>query len=483
MRLAMTIAALTISAAATPATAGPVQSTGVTGGDASFSNYQPVLALTDVFDRNGIYPAFSVGGLTDAAIYYPIGMVRQFAGGFSPGGQADGQHYSAVSNAAAYTIIGTHYGSYGLGDFAVPDLRGATIVGARSPDGQGAVANYQVGAAAGAATTTLSVAQLPPHSHSLPGGGTTSVVGEGAPVNHAEPSLTMTWLIATGGYYPSPGVTVQVGTLRAFAGDQIPQGWRPADGSLVSTTDAPFLAGIIGTTFGGDGVTTVGLPDLRGRTIVGVGTGNGLTPVTLGATFGSDAPTILTLANLPAHDHSLPMGTTGSVGGSDVPIDMRQPSLGLNYIIDVSDGAFPSRDVGLNPEINYLGEVVAYAGTVAPTGWAFADGSLVNLNQHTALFSLLGTYYGGDGRTTFALPDLRGRAIIGTSYTYRSGLQAGDQLGAEAVTLAVANLPSHFHTYDPDAVPEPASWALFIAGFGFVGAMGRHARRSNVVAG
>ena len=292
----------------------------------------------------------------------------------------------------------------------------------------------------------------------------------------------MTWLIATGGFYPGSGATVQVGTLRAFAGDYIPVGWRPADGEIVSASDAPFLAGVLGNRFGGDGVTTIGLPDLRGRTIVGAGSGAGLSPVGLGEAFGSDAPTILTLGNLPAHDHDLPVGTTGSVGGADTPFDNRQPSLGLNYIIDVSDGAFPQRDVGFDPETNYLGEVVAYAGTVAPRGWAFADGSLISVYANIGLFSILGTHYGGDGVQTFALPDLRGRAIIGDSGVYGMGLQAGTKLGAETIRLTADNLPGHFHDYTVGDVPEPSSWALFVAGFGVVGALSRRRATRQVAA-
>lgn len=61
----------------------------------------------------------------------------------------------------------------------------------------------------------------------------------------------------------------------------------------------------------------------------------------------------------------------------------------------------------------FLGEVRLFAGNFAPRGWAFCDGQLLSINNNTALFSILGTTYGGDGRTTFALPDLRGRTAVG----------------------------------------------------------------------
>ena len=60
-----------------------------------------------------------------------------------------------------------------------------------------------------------------------------------------------------------------------------------------------------------------------------------------------------------------------------------------------------------------LGQIILFAGTFAPVGWALCEGQLMSIRQYTALFSLLGTTYGGDGRETFALPDLRGRAPIG----------------------------------------------------------------------
>lgn len=94
----------------------------------------------------------------------------------------------------------------------------------------------------------------------------------------------------------------------------------------------------------------------------------------------------------------------------------------------------------------YLGIIKLFAGTFAPQGWAFCDGSLLSIQSNTALFSLLGTQFGGDGRTTFALPDLRGRVAIGAGNG--PGLSPRPQAqkaGAEAVTLAITQLPSHNH--------------------------------------
>lgn len=96
----------------------------------------------------------------------------------------------------------------------------------------------------------------------------------------------------------------------------------------------------------------------------------------------------------------------------------------------------------------FVGEVRMFAGNFAPRGWAFCDGQLLAVSQNDALFSLLGTIYGGDGRTTFGLPDLRGRIPIhaGTGPGL-SPRRLGAKGGSEAETLTVNQLPSHTHTW------------------------------------
>ena len=91
----------------------------------------------------------------------------------------------------------------------------------------------------------------------------------------------------------------------------------------------------------------------------------------------------------------------------------------------------------------FLGQIVLFAGNFAPRGWALCEGQLLAINQYQALFSLYGTTYGGDGRTTFALPDLRGRAPV--SEGTGAGLQArplGQKGGNDTTTLVTANLPA-----------------------------------------
>lgn len=93
----------------------------------------------------------------------------------------------------------------------------------------------------------------------------------------------------------------------------------------------------------------------------------------------------------------------------------------------------------------FLGQVSIVAFNFAPRGWAQCNGQLLPINQNQALFSLLGTQYGGDGRVNFALPDLRGRAAMHPGA--RSGVSTlqGETGGAENVTLTLAQLPTHRH--------------------------------------
>lgn len=101
-----------------------------------------------------------------------------------------------------------------------------------------------------------------------------------------------------------------------------------------------------------------------------------------------------------------------------------------------------------------LGEIMMFAGNFAPRGWAFCDGQLLPIAQNDALFSLLGTIYGGDGRTTFALPDLRGRAPIHAGNgPGLSNYQLGWRGGAETNTLTSAQMPPHNHALRASTTP------------------------------
>jgi microcystin-dependent protein len=167
-----------------------------------------------------------------------------------------------------------------------------------------------------------------------------------------------------------------VGEVKMFAGNFAPRGWALCEGQLIAISSNVALFSILGTTYGGDGRTTFALPDLRGRVPVGVGNGPGLTSIPLGSRYGSETITI-NQVNLPAHNHSfslngvtengttndptgnypantglfdneyrsdgtlVPMesGTTSNTGGSQ-PLNIRQPSAGINFIICIA-GSFP----------------------------------------------------------------------------------------------------------------------------------------------
>jgi microcystin-dependent protein len=94
----------------------------------------------------------------------------------------------------------------------------------------------------------------------------------------------------------------------------------------------------------------------------------------------------------------------------------------------------------------FIGQVVIFAGNFAPRGWALCEGQLLAISSNSALFSILGTTYGGDGRTSFGLPDLRGRVAVspGTGPGLRSW-RLGERQGAGTTTLNVTNLPQHTH--------------------------------------
>ena len=113
----------------------------------------------------------------------------------------------------------------------------------------------------------------------------------------------------------------------------------------------------------------------------------------------------------------------------------------------------------------FVGEIRMFAGNFAPRGWAFCDGQLLAVSQNDALFSLLGTIYGGDGRTTFALPDMRGRIPIHMgSGPGLSNRQLGSKGGSEKVTLTTNQLPAHGHAFQGTDqlgnTPNPSGNAL-----------------------
>ncbi|HMJ92580.1 MAG TPA: tail fiber protein [Allosphingosinicella sp.] len=191
----------------------------------------------------------------------------------------------------------------------------------------------------------------------------------------APQSLPLTWLIATGNSAAAP----LPGMLAMFVGSVAPDGWLAADGRLLGVPQTYALFEVLGTAFGGNGTTDFALPDLNGAAPVGAGQGAGVENVGLGQKAG------------------------GAV-----------PGVGLNYLIALT-GTYPRMDgnASFAETGQYIGQVLPYAGSRAPAGWAFCDGSLLQIDDNVELFNLIGSSFGGDDVQTFALPDLRGRMLVG----------------------------------------------------------------------
>jgi microcystin-dependent protein len=370
------------------------------------STLQPALALTEFVDTTGVFPPR--GGAGSGPFLGSIGI---FAGSsFLFDTPANGQTDSIQNNTALFSILGTSFGGNGTSNFQLPNLGGIETIGA----GQGAgLPLVGLGQTLGQTTYDLTTAQLPP-----------SLGGASAAIDTQQPSLGLNYVINTEGVFPSGNLTLNsLGVVSAFAGNFTPGDELFCDGQLLPISEYSALFNLIGTTYGGDGVTTFALPDLQGRDIVGAGDG-----FTLGEQVGA--------TNVTLSDANSPLGP-------EAPVATQQPGLVMNYYIALS-GIFPSEGETGNSsqQTPYLGQIVASAENISdPAGWALCDGQLLSIAQNQALFSVLGTTYGGDGVTTFALPNLQGRTVLGTGGVNGLGT-LGQVSGATTITLTSANLPA-----------------------------------------
>jgi len=262
----------------------------------------------------------------------------------------------------------------------------------------------------------------------------TGLTGGGGWLDNRQPTIAITYVIATQGTFPDgdqPGsltttpdrTTQYLGEIKAIPFDFVPSGdWAMCDGQLLSTASNLALFQLLGTTYGGNGTTTFALPDLRGRLPMGAGQGPGLPNYNLGQVVGNALP-VLTVANLPAHRHTIPGGQT-ALTGSGTPVDNRQSSLAVNFYI-AGDG-----------------EIMIAAWSRGTSEWMLCDGRLLNIAGNTTFFSNLGTYYGGNGITNFAIPDLRGRVVMGDD---DASSYIGATPGSNDLTLGISDVPSHAH--------------------------------------
>jgi microcystin-dependent protein len=105
----------------------------------------------------------------------------------------------------------------------------------------------------------------------------------------------------------------------------------------------------------------------------------------------------------------------------------------------------------------YLAEIRMFGGNFAPRGWFFCQGQLLSIAQWTAVFALVGTTYGGNGQTTFGVPDLRGRSPLGTGQgPGQPNIDLGEMAGTTSQTLLITNLPMHNHTLTGAITPQAA---------------------------
>jgi microcystin-dependent protein len=364
---------------------------------------------------NNYQPSLSIVQFIDA-----MGFVRMTAADFVPPGSRwlDG------------STVGT------------PDVVGRAIVGA--------TASMPVGTVVGSPTMTVGQPNLP-----------TALGGAGSPLDNRQPTIALRYAIHIEGVFPSDGRSnglANIGAVAAFAGTDLPPGWLFAEGQELSlNADNGALFQLIGTNYGGDGQSTFALPDLRGRVPIGAGFGPGLSGYVEGQATGSDLTTLTTQNVL-----------TGS------PISNLQPSLALTFEMSLT-GAYPSGTstcLCLPSNLQLLGEINMYAWGDLPSWGPDAAGQLLAINQNQALFSLLGTRFGGNGFTNFALPDLRGRIVVGAGTSAidpSRSLLSAQSFGTEFVRMEPGVPPV-------TSVPESSTAALVAAGFASLVAVARRRR-------
>ena len=245
-----------------------------------------------------------------------------------------------------------------------------------------------------------------------------------------------------------------VAEIRLFAGSFAPTGWAFCNGRLLNISQNTALFSLLGTFYGGDGRTTFALPNLQGRVPIHAGQGPGLNDRRLGVPGGS-ATVNLKPKHIPVHTHPAastaattdnPTGGIPAAGGNCSPPGALQGGTTAQQHAAVSRAHLHHCLAGhLPPEglsamsTPFLAEIRLFTFGFVPRGWAMCAGQLLPINQNQALFSLLGTTYGGDGRVNFALPNLQGRLPVGAGLTIALG-EAGGEISH---TLTPAEAPQH----------------------------------------
>lgn len=392
----------------------------------------------------------------------------------------DGSAVSRTTYAELFAAIGTTYGAGdGSTTFNLPDSRGRVAVNRSASDAE----FDTMGEKSGAKTHTLTIAQIPSHSHSqnvtansggpairndyssdvrgsaYAQGVNTGSAGGGGAHNNIQPSIVQQFAIK---YRPSTGAASDLTAGSSVDGywTSAPSGYLIEDGSAVSRTTYADLFAAIGTTYGaGNGSTTFNLPDSRGRVSVNRNAADTEFDV-MGEKSGAKTHT-LSISEIPSHSH---LQYTTANSGSSVRIDHKsdasghiysqgvntgaaggggahnniQPSIVKTSVIKYTPQATPPRSVSIATS------VFGYWSAV-PEGYLLEDGSAVSRTQFPSLFAIIGTTYGaGDGWSTFNLPDSRGRIAVNKSDDSEFAT-IGQKYGTKRETLTLAQIPSHSH--------------------------------------
>jgi microcystin-dependent protein len=381
---------------------------------------QPGLALSQMIIMNGLYPSQSGGGFindgygsiiidgTAMGMIVTTAFTPNFSNFMKMAMPTNGASLPLWQNSALYSIIGPYFGpnsnstTFYPQNFQVPSLNGGLTIGA-SPS-----------APIGTVTGNSNNAQIIDYAY-LP----SALGGSSLPITNKQYGTSVQYLIqAEGTFQPNNPMNSTIGLVVPFAGNIVPANFLQCNGQTVPISAYPQLYSLLGTTYGGDGVNTFALPNLTGRIPVGTG-GN----FSIGQIMGSDTITLIPSAS-------------GTESGSSafLPVSTMGPSLALHFFINTT-GIWGQVHSG-QPT---LGQIMMYAGTNPPSGWVQADGQLLSIQNNAALFSLLGNRFGGDGVTTFAVPDLRDRAILGTGGT--NNLILGQAIGQLTLNVTTDNLP------------------------------------------
>ena len=293
--------------------------------------------ITQLVATNGIDPHQS---WRDRAAHV-IGLVHSFAGDYPANGAAPatGQAIAADASPALRKVIGSPDAFGGNGDaFMLPDLRGRAIIGT--------------------------------------GWRGERRIGE---IGHDGRTVALNWIIAISALFPTGTIAPAIGHIQPFLGTEPPAGWALCHGQFFPISPYQALFAVLGTVFGGDERMMFQLPDLSGRTPVGIKPGE------------------------------IALGQRVEIDGI--------PALGMNLLI-AAQAYEPKRDgEGWFPEEEAMaGEVVCAASTLprmSQDGMVAADGHTLPIAEHRELFAAVGTRWGGDGVATVGVPDLRGKILVG----------------------------------------------------------------------